>query len=512
MGERRPAASPRGARTNHAIADQAPHRSSTSRATATPTPTRSPPPWATRSSRRASIRRHHYVAVRLGDLNAQTRWVLERSGAPEPEFLPARDAARRGRDARASSRPPAHDEPIRDVGLTMAREDLDLVPILDDDGVAGRRGVRARPGAPLRARVARGLQARRADHRPRDRRRARTASSWSAATTSSPAACGCWRWTSRRCRSTSAPATWWWSATGPTCSGSRSRSGVSLLVTSNRAKPADELLELARERGAAVIVSPLDSYVTARLITLSAPCRAWADREPLTVRPDDLMADVAEQVKDIHYRAAVAVDARAPAGRARDARRPAQPAPAAGPPRRPRRAGPERSRGRPGRDRRDPRPPQRGLDRDARARARDLRPRRLDRDAGHRALPPERAGARAARPGILLLAAILSDTVILSSPTTTERDEKLRRLPRARARRWTRASSGARCSRPHLTSRASPAERIVTGDAKQYEVGGRTHRDRAGRDGGAVRCSSARTSCSRRSRRAGAKAATTSTR
>src|SRR5437899_8607852 len=29
-----------------------------------------------------------YVPVRLGDCNAQTRWVLERSGAEEPEFLP----------------------------------------------------------------------------------------------------------------------------------------------------------------------------------------------------------------------------------------------------------------------------------------------------------------------------------------------------------------------------------------------------------------------------------------
>ena len=29
-----------------------------------------------------------YVPVRLGELNTQTRWVLERAGAREPEFLP----------------------------------------------------------------------------------------------------------------------------------------------------------------------------------------------------------------------------------------------------------------------------------------------------------------------------------------------------------------------------------------------------------------------------------------
>ena len=32
--------------------------------------------------------RNEYVPVRLGECNAQTRWVLERSGAPEPAFLP----------------------------------------------------------------------------------------------------------------------------------------------------------------------------------------------------------------------------------------------------------------------------------------------------------------------------------------------------------------------------------------------------------------------------------------
>ena len=44
------------------------------------------------------------------------------------------------------------------------------------------------------------------------------------------------------------------------------------------------------------------------MITLSAPCRALMDREPLVVRPDDLVADIAETVKDVDYRAAVVVD------------------------------------------------------------------------------------------------------------------------------------------------------------------------------------------------------------
>ena len=35
-----------------------------------------------------------------------------------------------------------------------------------------------------------------------------------------------------------------------------------------------------------------------------------ADRAPLTVDPDDLIVDISEQIKDVHYRAAVAVDSR----------------------------------------------------------------------------------------------------------------------------------------------------------------------------------------------------------
>ena len=66
---------------------------------------------------------------------------------------------------------------------------------------------------------------------------------------------------------------------------------------------------LAREHGTTVVCSPLDSYVTSRMVTLSAPCRALMNAEPLTVRPDDLLSDVADEVKEVHYRAAIAVDA-----------------------------------------------------------------------------------------------------------------------------------------------------------------------------------------------------------
>jgi manganese-dependent inorganic pyrophosphatase len=62
------------------------------------------------------------------------------------------------------------------------------------------------------------------------------------------------------------------------------------------------------------MVSPLDSYVSGRLVSLASPCRALMDDEPLTVHPDDLLADTAELVKDVHYGAAIAVDHDEPVG------------------------------------------------------------------------------------------------------------------------------------------------------------------------------------------------------
>ena len=47
-----------------------------------------------------------YLPVRLGELNQQSRWLLERSGgAPEPEFLPHIYLRVVRRDARDLSRP-----------------------------------------------------------------------------------------------------------------------------------------------------------------------------------------------------------------------------------------------------------------------------------------------------------------------------------------------------------------------------------------------------------------------
>ena len=252
--------------------------------------------------------RSEYVAVRLGELNHQTRWVLERAQAREPVLLPhvllrVRDVMR---ERFALAR---HAEPVREVGMIMAREDLDLVPIVDDAGeLAGvmteralaRRYIResreaSRLDAPTAVRaIARVLEG---EVLAGDADAEVSGRVWVLAMAASSLPVG-------------------FAAGDVVVVGDRPDAqrialevGVALLVTSNGTRPDADVLALAGERGIAVVRSPLDSYVTSRMITLSSPCHALMDREPLTVRPDDLVADITENVKDVDYRAAVAVDA-----------------------------------------------------------------------------------------------------------------------------------------------------------------------------------------------------------
>jgi manganese-dependent inorganic pyrophosphatase len=251
--------------------------------------------------------RNEYVPVRLGELNAQTRWVLERAGAAEPPLLP--HVMLRVRDVMRERFAAAEDgEPVREVGLIMARDDVDLVPIVNRRGeLAGAMTERAlaqryvresREASKLDAPTAVGaiaavLQGEQLVGEPGAEVSGRV---WVLAMATDSLPLG-------------------FQAGDVVVVGNRPDAqriaievGVAVLVTSNGTRPDDEVLELARDRGTAVVTSPLDSYVTSRMITLSAPCRALMDTEPLVVRPDDLLTDISDTVKDVDYRAAVVVD------------------------------------------------------------------------------------------------------------------------------------------------------------------------------------------------------------
>lgn len=248
---------------------------------------------------------NRYVPVRLGPCNTQTKWLLERSGVTEPQLLP--HIMLRACDLMQQEFPVAKErDPIREAGLAMAHAELDLVPTVNDKG--------AIVGVVTERTLAR-----------RYVRESRETSTLEAPTsvhavvkvldgelvTGEDVQLAGRVWVhSMEVDSPSGIA-----AGDIVVTGNRSDAqrlalelGASLLVLSNGSRPESEVLELAEERGSAVVVSPLDTYVSGRMITLAAPCRAFMEADPLTATAEFLIADISEQIKEIHYGAAVVID------------------------------------------------------------------------------------------------------------------------------------------------------------------------------------------------------------
>jgi manganese-dependent inorganic pyrophosphatase len=86
------------------------------------------------------------------------------------------------------------------------------------------------------------------------------------------------------------------------------QAGASCLVVTGGSQPEAGVLELAREHGAAIISSPHNTYSTARLVNLAYSVGGLMDPTPLLVGPDALLAEVAEDVMDSAHREALVVD------------------------------------------------------------------------------------------------------------------------------------------------------------------------------------------------------------
>jgi manganese-dependent inorganic pyrophosphatase len=224
-----------------------------------------------------------YVPVRLGECNNQTRWLLARSGASEPQFLP--HLMLRARDVMQQDFPVAMvSDPVRGAGRALATADLGLVPIVDADGViAGVLTERALARRYLRDSL-----------RTSTLEEAPTQISAIVAVLEGTLVIGDDRVLSGRV---------WVYAMDPSNDsgisdgdivivGNRPDAinlvielGASLVVLSNDAPVPPEAIEAAQQRGTALVVSPLDSYVCGRMVTLAAPCSALMESEPLTVPP-----------------------------------------------------------------------------------------------------------------------------------------------------------------------------------------------------------------------------------
>ncbi len=250
---------------------------------------------------------NHYASARLGEVNPQTAWALERSGAEAPALLP--HIMLRVKDVMHEDVVTAHrNDPLRKVGIEMARRNIGQVPIVDDGG--------ALAGIVTERDLARMYV-----------RESREASTFA----DSPVSVGAIvdvlegellvgedRESSGKLWVISMSVDSMGQSMDPgdiVVIGDRQRGqrraielGAGVLIVSNGVRPEEEVLKLAEERGTAVVLSPLDSYVTSRLIQLSVPCWEVMSENPLTVEPETLITDITDQVMEVHYRAAIAVD------------------------------------------------------------------------------------------------------------------------------------------------------------------------------------------------------------
>ena len=85
--------------------------------------------------------------------------------------------------------------------------------------------------------------------------------------------------------------------------------GAALLISTGDFLPSSETVELARSRGAAVLVTPRDTYSAARLLALAHAVGDLMDTAVLAVGPETLLSEAAEDLIASPHREAVVTDA-----------------------------------------------------------------------------------------------------------------------------------------------------------------------------------------------------------
>ena len=220
---------------------------------------------------------NHYAPARLGEVNTQTEWALKRSGAQSPKLLP--HIMLRVKDVMHTDLLTAHrDDPLRNVGLAMSKRNIGQVPIVDDDGsliglvterdlarmyIRESRGASTFADSPVY--VGAMVEVLEGELLVGEEDRQYSGNLW--VISMSVDSMG----------QSMQPG-------DVVVIGDRPKSqrraidlGAGVLVVSNGVRPDDEILEMARGRGT-------------------------------TVDPDDLITEITGSVMEVHYRAAIAVD------------------------------------------------------------------------------------------------------------------------------------------------------------------------------------------------------------
>jgi manganese-dependent inorganic pyrophosphatase len=255
-----------------------------------------------------------YAPARLGEVNTQTGWALKRSGAQIPKLL--RHIMLRVKDVMHEDLVLANrNDPLRNVGLVMSKRNIGQVPIVDDDGSLSGI-VTERDLARMYIRESRG------------------ASTFADTPVSVQSMVEVLEGEILVGEDGEHSGQLWVISMNVGSMGHHMRPGdivvigdrtdaqkraielgAGVLVVSNGVRPEDEVVAMAEANGTTIVLSPLDSYVTSRMIQLSVPCWEVMTENPLTVDPEDLITEITPSVMEVHYRAAIAVnDDRVPVG------------------------------------------------------------------------------------------------------------------------------------------------------------------------------------------------------
>jgi manganese-dependent inorganic pyrophosphatase len=85
-------------------------------------------------------------------------------------------------------------------------------------------------------------------------------------------------------------------------------SDISCLIVTGNFEPSPRIQQLARERGAAILVTPHDTFAAARLINLSVPALRLLESNVLTVSPESLVNEVTQDLLESELAIALVTD------------------------------------------------------------------------------------------------------------------------------------------------------------------------------------------------------------
>lgn len=236
-----------------------------------------------------------YVPARLGELNRESRFVLDTFDVPEPELLS--HVYVRVQDVMTRTPVVGHSsDTVHEVGELSRRHRVNAIPIVDDEGRA--------LGVVTEAHLARSYLRELQMHNLRD---SATQLANIAETLSARILVG---QPAREVRGNvligamSPESMVQYISPGDLIIvGNRENAqrsalarDISCLIVTGDFVPSDRVQEMARKRGAAVLVTPHDTFAAARLINLSVSALTLMERDVLTARPEALIQDITQDL------------------------------------------------------------------------------------------------------------------------------------------------------------------------------------------------------------------------